>query len=98
VTRIMSLLSLTSDEGSTENVSLLEQKAARDSPLIQSSKSNGQSKPSSYHKEAVIRRAKRGGGLTGTGIIQTAGTTRRGRVLLLMVLAIKCSKKYGPSC
>ena len=84
MTRTMSLLSLTSDEGSIENVNTLEQKEARDSPLVQSRKSNGQSKPSSYRKEAVIRRAKRGSGLTGTGSIQAAGNCKERELYVLI--------------
>ncbi len=59
----MSLLSLSSDEGSTEDVSGLVRSKPSDSPLLVSVRSNGQSgsKPP-YKKEAVVRKANSNSG------------------------------------
>ena len=72
---IMSLLSLTSDEGSTENVSsplLVEIK----SQASTSQRSNAQPRATSYKREAVVRKVT-SGGMTGYGSIQAA-TNREG--------------------
>ena len=72
----MSLLSLTSDEGSAENVSsplLVELK----SQASTSQRNNAQPRATSYKREAVVRKVT-SGGIDGSGSIQAAAKREGG--------------------